>query len=66
MKDHIIHQWKRLSKGQKDRGLPGDNNLLEIYRDNYKNMVRQTFRNEKRETDTKEMYARITALAEVK
>ena len=29
-------------------------------------MVRQTFRNDKGETDTKEMYARITALAEVK
>ena len=29
-------------------------------------MVKQTFRNEKGETDTKEMYARIMALAEIK
>ena len=66
MKDHILHQWRRLNKGSNVRGPHGDNNITEIYRENYRNMVRQTFRNEKGEADTKEMYARITALAEVK
>ena len=66
MKDHILHQWKRLNKGSKIQGPYCENNITEIYRENYKNMVRQTFKNDKGETDTKEMYARITALAEVK
>ena len=64
--NHIIHQWKRLNKWTKDQGHPGVTNITEIYRENYKNMVKQTFRNEKGETDTKEMYARITALSEIK
>ena len=48
------------------QGPSGENNITEIYKENYKNMVRQTFRNEKGEADTKEMYARIIALAEAK
>ena len=48
------------------QGMPGESNIAEIYKENYKNMVRQVFQNEKGESDTKEMYARITALAEVK
>ncbi len=47
-------------------GLAEDTNIREIYKENYKNMVRQTFRNTKVESDTKDMYAKITALAEVK
>ena len=66
MKDHILHQWKRLNKWPKMQGSSGENNITEIYKENYKNMVRQTFRNEKGESDTKEMYARITVLAEAK
>ena len=47
-------------------GLPGGSNITEIYKENYKNMVKKVFKNEKGETDTKEIYARITALAEIK
>ena len=66
MKNHILHQWRRHNRGIKEGGLLGESNISEIYKENYRNMVQKVFRNEKGETDTKEMYARITALAETK
>ena len=66
MKNHILNQWRKIERTTKDYGLKGESNIAEIYKENYRDMVHRTFRNEKGESDTKEMYARITSLAETK
>ena len=40
MKNHILHQWKRLCRFPRNSGSSGEDNIAEIYKENYKNMVR--------------------------
>ena len=42
----------------------GNQNLTQLYKENYSKMVKQTFRKAKGDSNSKEMYAKITALAE--
>ena len=39
---------------------------METYKENYNNMIKQIFRDNKGEADTKEMYNKITTLADIK
>ena len=40
MRNHILHQWKRVGGSSRNSGATGEDNITEIYKENYKNMVR--------------------------
>ena len=66
MKAYIMNQNKRLNKQEINRQMKEDQNITEIYKENFKLMVEEVFRDDKGEHDTKEMYNKITMLSDIK